>query len=107
MSNIEPIDGRNARRAGSRAKLLKAGLRLIEKGDFRFSLQDVADRAQMHRRSIHDIFGDFDGYLHELVDEYEASIRAAKCWRHVDPRRRHPSRRRRARSATGRASTAP
>jgi AcrR family transcriptional regulator len=77
MSNIEPIDGRNARRAGSRAKLLKAGLRLIEKGDFRFSLQDVADRAQMHRRSIHDIFGDFDGYLHELVDEYEASIRAA------------------------------
>jgi AcrR family transcriptional regulator len=77
MTTVPTPDGRNARRAGSRRRLLLAGLHLIQRGHFRFSLQDVADKAQMHRRSIHDIFGDFDGYLVELVDEHEASIRDA------------------------------
>ena len=75
MTDEPAPDGRNARRAGSRRRLLLAGLQLAQKGHFRFSLQDVADRAQMHRRSVHDIFGDFDGYMHELVDEHEASLR--------------------------------
>jgi AcrR family transcriptional regulator len=77
MSNEIAPDGRNARRDISRRKLLLAGLRMVEKGDFRFSLQDVADRADMHRRSIHDIFGNFDNYLEELLAEHEASIQAA------------------------------
>lgn len=74
--NIVNLDGRTARRAGSRRKLLIAGLRLIEKGTFRLQPQDIADKASMHRRSLYDIFGDMDGYLEELLADHEASIRA-------------------------------
>jgi AcrR family transcriptional regulator len=75
--NFTRTDLRAARRAGSRRTMLIAGLRLIEKGHYRPTPQEVADEARMHRRSFYAIFGDLDAYLEELLAEYEASIHAA------------------------------
>jgi AcrR family transcriptional regulator len=75
--NFSKPDLRAARRAGSRRTMLIAGLRLIEKGNYRPTPQEVADQARMHRRSFYAIFGDLDAFLEELLAEYELSIHEA------------------------------
>lgn len=78
MTKTEAIlDGRTARREGSRRKLLVAGLRLIERGNYRPTPKQITDQAEMHDRSFHAIFGDLDGYFQQLIDTHEISIREA------------------------------
>lgn len=69
------LDGRTARREGSRRRLLIAGLRLIERGNYRPSPKQVTEQAGMHERSFHSIFGDHESYLNQLIEVHEISIR--------------------------------
>lgn len=77
MSNIVDIeDGRTARRAGNRRRMLAVGLKLMQRsGTYRVTPKEVTDGADMHLRSFHVIFGDLDGFYSALVDEHEASLR--------------------------------
>jgi hypothetical protein len=77
VSLDEIKDGRERRRFHSRRIMLNAGLRLVEKGQFRFTPLEIASAAKMHRRSFFDIFGTHDAYLEALSIEHEASLRVA------------------------------
>lgn len=64
-------------RIASRRRMLLAGLRFAEQGQFRFTPLMIASKAQMHMRSFHVIFGDMAGYYLQLIDEHGPAIRAA------------------------------
>jgi len=77
MSKVTEIEDRRvAKRIGSRRRFLLAGLQLIEKGRYRFTPQELADKIDMHRRSFFEIFGTLEGYFKELIEEHGASIQA-------------------------------
>ena len=77
MSNILDLtDGRSARRAGNRQRMLAVGLNLMKKsGRYRVTPKEITDGADMHLRSFHVIFGDLDGFYAALVEGHEASLR--------------------------------
>jgi hypothetical protein len=76
VSNVENLeDGRAARRAGSRRRLLMIGLKMIQSGNYRLMPTEITRKAKMHERSFHSIFGTMEQYYQELIDAHEASIR--------------------------------
>ena len=75
--NVIDLDGRAAKRAGSRRRMLLAGLKFVQKGKYRFTPIEIAEKVEMHRRSFFEIFGTLDGYLEELIAEHGASIQDA------------------------------
>src|SRR5215468_2078266 len=79
LDTIEMPDGRRRNAAGmaTRRRLLLAGLRLIERGHYRFSPQDIVKPSGMHKRSFHEHFNNLDSYCEALMEEHGASIRAA------------------------------
>lgn len=77
MSNIIDLtDGRSARRAGNRQRMLAVGLNIMKRtGRYRVTPKDITDGAEMHLRSFHVIFGDLDGFYEAMVETHEASLR--------------------------------
>jgi len=73
---VDISDGRLAKRVGNRRRMIQAGLYFAQKGQFRFSANDVAKRAGMCRRSFFEIFETMDGFVDELLSEHEATIQA-------------------------------
>ncbi|MFA5900275.1 MAG: hypothetical protein WC829_14315 [Hyphomicrobium sp.] len=65
------------KRIASRRRMLLAGLRFMEGGQFRLTPLQIASKAQMHMRSFHVIFGDMPSYYLQLIDEHGPLIRAA------------------------------
>lgn len=65
------------RRIGSRHRMLAAGLKLIQGGNYRLTPGQISDASQHHKRSFHAIFGDMPSYYQQLIEAHEASIRAA------------------------------
>lgn len=65
------------KRIASRRRMLLAGLKMMEQGQFRLTPLQIASKSQMHMRSFHVIFGDMTSYYLQLIDEHGASIRAA------------------------------
>jgi len=74
---IDIADGRQNKRVGNRRRMLLAGLKLIERGHYRFSAKDITDKVGMHRRSFFENFENIEGFVDELLSEHEGSVRAA------------------------------
>lgn len=77
MSNIVDLtDGRTARRAGNRQRMLAVGLNIMRRtGCYRVTPKEVADGAGMHLRSFHVIFNDLEGFYQAMFETHEASLR--------------------------------
>jgi AcrR family transcriptional regulator len=80
MTDLKPadlLDGRQAKRAGSRRRMLLAGLHFVQRGAFQFTANEIAERVGMHRRSVHEIFGTFADFKEELIREHGPEIHEA------------------------------
>lgn len=68
-------DGRRARRAGNRRRMLAVGLKIIQRsGSYRVNPKDITDGADMHPRSFHACFGGLDGFYEALITEHGATL---------------------------------
>ena len=68
------IDAASAQKDASRRRLLAAGVRLIEKGHYRPSRQEVADEVGMHRRSFHEHFGTIENYMAAILETFPDEV---------------------------------
>jgi len=68
-------DGRKARRKRSRDGIVQATLLLVERGNWRPSVKDIAAQAGVSVRAVFDIFGTLDDVYEELMRTHSASLR--------------------------------
>lgn len=70
----EAQSNRAIQRAATRRRLLAAGVRLMEKGNYRPMPQQIVDEIDMHKRSFHEHFGTTEVYMTALLDEFAAEV---------------------------------
>jgi len=69
-------DGRNARRNRSRERILQAAFLLVERGNWRPSVKDIAKQAGVSVRTIFDIFGTLDDVYEAVLASYGPHLRS-------------------------------
>lgn len=60
---------RTPQRESTRRRMLAAGVRLMERGNYRPQAQQIVDQVGMHKRSFHEHFGTSEVYMQALLDE--------------------------------------
>lgn len=67
MTEETKTDGRKARRGRSRERIVQAAFLLVERGNWRPSVKDIAAQAGVSVRTVFDIFGTLDDVYEELM----------------------------------------
>lgn len=68
-------DGRHNRRKRSRERIIEAAFLLVQRGNWRPSVKDIATQAGVSVRTVFDIFGSLEGVYEELMRDYGTSLR--------------------------------
>jgi AcrR family transcriptional regulator len=68
-------DGRRDRRKRSRERIVEAAFLLVQRGNWRPSVKDIAAQAGVSVRTVFDIFGTLDDVYEELMRNYSISLR--------------------------------
>ena len=68
---------RTPQREATRRRLLAAGVRLMEKGNYRPMAQQIVDEVGMHKRSFHEHFGTTEVYMEALLEEFGPAVSQA------------------------------
>jgi hypothetical protein len=77
IADLVGLTAATRKRIASRRRMLLAGLKFMEQGQFRLTPAMIASKSQMHMRSFHVIFRDMPSYYLQLSDEHGPLIRAA------------------------------
>lgn len=70
----DDLNPRAVQKAASRRRLLAAGVRLMEKGNYRPMPQEIADETGMHKRSWHEHFGTTEVYMNAILETFPQEV---------------------------------
>ena len=73
-------DGRNNRRKRSRERIIEAAFLLVQRGNWRPSVKEIAAQAGVSVRTVFDIFGSLDDVYEELMQKHGREINNNLCY---------------------------